>query len=186
MPARFPDTDRPTVVRVAQQPYLRVDRNDYSVDPLFARSKATATAHAAKSSTPAAPRDSPKSAGRSPSAPSPRPQNASQHADSHPGARPTDLERPSPTVAPLSSPGRGQVSTGASWPSFQPALTTAPRDCAVSRSDLNGLTPEPAAFAAVRSGPPEQPYVQPQARLRVPATRRTPAKPGPGLRSTHG
>lgn len=33
---RLPDLDRRTVVRVAQQPYLRVDRNDYSVDPAFA------------------------------------------------------------------------------------------------------------------------------------------------------
>ena len=32
----LPDTDRRTVVRVPQQPYLRVDRNDYSVDPAFA------------------------------------------------------------------------------------------------------------------------------------------------------
>ena len=36
LPARLPDTDRRTVVRVPQQPYLRVDRNDYSVDPAFA------------------------------------------------------------------------------------------------------------------------------------------------------
>jgi len=36
LPGRLPDTDRRTVVRVAQQPYLRVDRNDYSVDPRFA------------------------------------------------------------------------------------------------------------------------------------------------------
>jgi transposase len=34
-PAR-PDTDHRLVLRVAQQPYLRVDRNDYSVDPVFA------------------------------------------------------------------------------------------------------------------------------------------------------
>jgi hypothetical protein len=33
---RLPDTDRRAVVRVPQQPYLRVDRNDYSVDPAFA------------------------------------------------------------------------------------------------------------------------------------------------------
>jgi transposase len=30
------DVDRRFVVRVAQQPYLRVDRNDYSIDPRFA------------------------------------------------------------------------------------------------------------------------------------------------------
>ena len=36
LPARLPDTDRRFVTRVAQQPYLRVDRNDYSIDPLFA------------------------------------------------------------------------------------------------------------------------------------------------------
>jgi hypothetical protein len=28
--------DRRSVVRVPQQPYLRVDRNDYSIDPAFA------------------------------------------------------------------------------------------------------------------------------------------------------
>jgi len=31
--ARLPDVDRRFVVRVAQQPYLRFDRNDYSLDP---------------------------------------------------------------------------------------------------------------------------------------------------------
>jgi len=36
LPGRLPDTDRRTVVRVPQQPYLRVDRNDYSIDPQFA------------------------------------------------------------------------------------------------------------------------------------------------------
>jgi transposase len=36
LPERLPGTDRRTVVRVPQQPYLRVDRNDYSVDPAFA------------------------------------------------------------------------------------------------------------------------------------------------------
>jgi transposase len=36
LPDRLPDTDRRLVVRVPQQPYLRVDRNDYSVDPAFA------------------------------------------------------------------------------------------------------------------------------------------------------
>lgn len=30
------DTDRRTVVRVPQQPFVRVDRNDYSIDPAFA------------------------------------------------------------------------------------------------------------------------------------------------------
>ena len=33
LPERLPDTDRRTVVRVPQQPYLRVDRNDYSDRP---------------------------------------------------------------------------------------------------------------------------------------------------------
>jgi hypothetical protein len=36
LPARLPDSDERFVVRVAQQPYLRVDRNDYSIDPAFA------------------------------------------------------------------------------------------------------------------------------------------------------
>jgi hypothetical protein len=36
LPDRLPETDRRSVVRVPQQPYLRVDRNDYSVDPMFA------------------------------------------------------------------------------------------------------------------------------------------------------
>ena len=36
LPDPLPDTDCRTVVRVPQQPYLRVDRNDYSVDPVFA------------------------------------------------------------------------------------------------------------------------------------------------------
>jgi Mu transposase-like protein len=36
LPARLPDVDRRFVTRVAQQPYVRIDRNDYSVDPLFA------------------------------------------------------------------------------------------------------------------------------------------------------
>jgi hypothetical protein len=31
-----PDVDRRFVTRVAQQPYVRVDRNDYSIDPRFA------------------------------------------------------------------------------------------------------------------------------------------------------
>jgi transposase len=33
LPERLPDTDRRFVMRVAAQPYLRVDRNDYSLDP---------------------------------------------------------------------------------------------------------------------------------------------------------
>jgi hypothetical protein len=36
LPDRLPDMDRRQVVRVPQQPYLRVDRNDYSLDPTFA------------------------------------------------------------------------------------------------------------------------------------------------------
>ena len=36
MPVALPDTGRRMVVRVPQQPYLRVDRNDYSIDPAFA------------------------------------------------------------------------------------------------------------------------------------------------------
>ena len=36
LPPRLPDTDRRFVMRVPQQPYLRVDRNDYSIDPVFA------------------------------------------------------------------------------------------------------------------------------------------------------
>ena len=36
LPAAMPDSDRRFVTRVAQQPYLRVDRNDYSIDPAFA------------------------------------------------------------------------------------------------------------------------------------------------------
>jgi hypothetical protein len=33
---RLPDVDRRQAVRVPQQPYLRIDRNDYSIDPAFA------------------------------------------------------------------------------------------------------------------------------------------------------
>ena len=33
LPARMPDSDRRSVMRVPAQPYLRVDRNDYSLDP---------------------------------------------------------------------------------------------------------------------------------------------------------
>ena len=36
LPVRLPDTDRRRVTRVPAQPYLRVDRNDYSIDPAFA------------------------------------------------------------------------------------------------------------------------------------------------------
>jgi transposase len=36
LPETLPDCDRRLVVRVPQQPYLRVDRNDYSIDPAFA------------------------------------------------------------------------------------------------------------------------------------------------------
>lgn len=34
--ARLPDNDRRFVTRVPQQPYLRIDRNDYSIAPVFA------------------------------------------------------------------------------------------------------------------------------------------------------
>jgi hypothetical protein len=36
LPARLPDVDRRFVTRVPAQPYLRIDRNDYSIDPRFA------------------------------------------------------------------------------------------------------------------------------------------------------
>jgi transposase len=36
LPAGLPECDRRLVTRVPQQPYLRVDRNDYSIDPAFA------------------------------------------------------------------------------------------------------------------------------------------------------
>jgi len=36
LPGRMPDPDRRFVVRVAQQPYLRFDTNDYSLDPRLA------------------------------------------------------------------------------------------------------------------------------------------------------
>lgn len=36
LPSRLPELDRREVIRVPQQPYLRVDRNDYSLDPAFA------------------------------------------------------------------------------------------------------------------------------------------------------
>jgi hypothetical protein len=36
LPERPPDTDRRLVVRVPPQPYVHVDRNDYSLDPRFA------------------------------------------------------------------------------------------------------------------------------------------------------
>jgi hypothetical protein len=36
LPGRLPDTDRRFLTRVPQQPFLRFDRNDYSLDPRFA------------------------------------------------------------------------------------------------------------------------------------------------------
>ncbi len=36
LPLEMPDVDRRFVWRVAQQPYVRIDRNDYSIDPRFA------------------------------------------------------------------------------------------------------------------------------------------------------
>jgi len=36
LPSTMPDTDRRQVVRVPAQPLVRVDRNDYSIDPAFA------------------------------------------------------------------------------------------------------------------------------------------------------
>jgi len=36
LPQVLPDCDRRMVVRVLQQPFVRVDRNDYSIDPAFA------------------------------------------------------------------------------------------------------------------------------------------------------
>jgi hypothetical protein len=36
VPERLPDVDRRFVTRVPSQPYVRVDRNDYSIDPRFA------------------------------------------------------------------------------------------------------------------------------------------------------
>jgi transposase len=36
LPIQMPDTDRRQVLRVAAQPFVRVDRNDYSVNPAFA------------------------------------------------------------------------------------------------------------------------------------------------------
>ena len=36
LPGWLPETDRRFVTRVPQQPYLRIDRNDYSIDPVFA------------------------------------------------------------------------------------------------------------------------------------------------------
>lgn len=35
LPTRLPDTDRRMVLRVPAQPFVRVDRNDYSIDPAF-------------------------------------------------------------------------------------------------------------------------------------------------------
>jgi transposase len=36
LPARMPDVDRRQVIRVPAAPFIRVDRNDYSIDPRFA------------------------------------------------------------------------------------------------------------------------------------------------------
>ena len=36
LPGVLPDCDRRMVVRVPQQPFVRIDRNDYSIDPAFA------------------------------------------------------------------------------------------------------------------------------------------------------
>ena len=36
LPRAMPESDQRFVTRVPQQPYLRVDRNDYSIDPVFA------------------------------------------------------------------------------------------------------------------------------------------------------
>jgi transposase len=36
LPAVMPDTDRRQVIRVPAQPFVRIDRNDYSIDPAFA------------------------------------------------------------------------------------------------------------------------------------------------------
>jgi hypothetical protein len=36
LPASFPDVDRRQVIRVPAQPFIRIDRNDYSIDPVFA------------------------------------------------------------------------------------------------------------------------------------------------------
>jgi hypothetical protein len=36
LPVWMPDVDRRFVTRVPMQPYVRVDRNDYSIDPAFA------------------------------------------------------------------------------------------------------------------------------------------------------
>ena len=44
LPTRVPDADCRFVVRVPQQPYLRVDRNDYSIDPRFAGRRVEARA----------------------------------------------------------------------------------------------------------------------------------------------
>ena len=35
LPARMPDVDRRQVIRVPAQPFVRIDRNDYSIDPRF-------------------------------------------------------------------------------------------------------------------------------------------------------
>ena len=40
LPSRLPDVERRFVTRVPAQPYVRVDRNDYSIDPRFAGRRA--------------------------------------------------------------------------------------------------------------------------------------------------
>lgn len=40
LPDRSPDVDRRFVTRVPARPYVRVDRNDYSIDPPFAGRRA--------------------------------------------------------------------------------------------------------------------------------------------------
>ena len=41
LPGGLPDTDRRFVIRVPQQPYLRFDRNDYSLDPALGGRRGT-------------------------------------------------------------------------------------------------------------------------------------------------
>ena len=44
LPCKLPDPDRRWVARVAPQPYLRSDRNDYSLDPRLAGRRVEITA----------------------------------------------------------------------------------------------------------------------------------------------
>jgi len=44
LPAEMPQTDRRFVIRVPTQPYLRFDRNDYSLDPRLAGHRVEVTA----------------------------------------------------------------------------------------------------------------------------------------------